>query len=178
MKTAVLPLSLFLAATLSAADTAPAAPASSLEVAAEGDKASSKLSPAVSQKVTAGLPAYSPAPPAPPPKPANAPNPDVLELPKITVKQRPRPRLSPEVVYTTNDFNEKLAKEKLSSFDRNVLNKYTLPFFGVSAATRAREEYEREKKAQLVEDVSAVARATEVVDPEAAKSLRDAVNRP
>ena len=111
-------------------------------------------------------------------QPANAPNPDVIELPKMKVQQKKRPRLTPEVMLTTKAFNEGLANDKLSSFDRNVLNRYTLPLFGTSAADRAREEYERAKKDQLTTDVLHLAKVAEVTDPAQAKALREAVSKP
>jgi hypothetical protein len=136
-----------------------------------------KLSPEVSQLVTDKLAKYAPAPAS---KPAPAPNPDVLELPKITVTQKKRPRLGDNVMMTTKAFNDKLAKENLSSFDRNFLNKFSLPdwFGGQSAAARAREEYDRQQHAQLTDDVNALAKVVEVQDPAQAKALRDAINRP
>jgi len=140
-------------------------------------EAPAKLSPQVSQELTAQLPKYTPPPP---PKPAVAPDPDLLELPKVTITQKRRPRLGEDVILTTKAFNEKLAKEKLSSLDRDVLNRFTLPawFGGVSAAERAREEYNREKRAQMVEDVFALAKVVEVQDPAQAKALRDAATKP
>jgi hypothetical protein len=137
-----------------------------------------KLSPSTSQLLTDKLPKY--APPAPPKPVVDKPNPDVLELPKMTITQKKRPRLNEEVMMTNKAFNEKLAKEKLSSFDRDFLNKFTLPswFGGVSAADRAREEYNREKYDELTKDVLQMAKVTEVVDPAQAKAMRDAVNKP
>ena len=136
-----------------------------------------KLSPSVSQMLTATLPKYEPVAPV---KPVVEPSPDTIELPKVVVKQKKRPRLGDEVMMTTKAFNEKLAKEKLTSFDRNVLNKFSLPewFGGVSAATRAREEYDREQKDQMIQDVSVIAKAVEQEDPAQAKALRDAANKP
>ncbi len=136
------------------------------------------LSPQITPQVTAALPTYAPPLAATEITPANVPNPDVIELPKMKVQQKKRPRLTPEVMMTTKAFNEQLAHDKLSSFDRNVLNRYTLPLFGTSAADRAREEYERNKREQLADDVLHLAKISEVVDPAQAKALRDAVNKP
>ncbi len=136
-----------------------------------------RLSPEVTQKLTAVLPKY--APPAPvEAKPANAPNPDVLELPKVTVTQKKRPRLTPEVMMTNTAFNQKLAHDNLSVFDRDFLNKFTLPLFGISAEQRAREEYERQKRAQLIMDVNNIAKVAEQIDPAKAKALRDDAAKP
>jgi hypothetical protein len=138
-----------------------------------------RLSPEAAQKLTAVLPKY--APPAPvEAKPANAPNPDVLELPKVTVTQKKRPRLTPEVMMTPSAFNQKLAHDNLSSFDRDFLNKFSLPawFGGQSAADRAREEYERQKRAEFIKDVDNIAKVAEQIDPAKAKALRDDAAKP
>ena len=107
-------------------------------------------------------------------KPAD---PDMLELPKMVVKQKPRPRLTPEIMVTRKAFGEDLAKQKFSTLDQ-VLNKFTLPLFGTSMAQRALEDFDREKKEQLNKDVSNIAKALETVDPTEAKSLKEAAGRP
>ena len=138
-----------------------------------------KPSPEVKAQLNAAAPHY--APPAPVElKPQAEPDPEVLILPKYTVKQRPRPRLGENIILGADAFNDKLAKERMSSLDRNALNKFTLPGWmgGVSAADRAREEYNREKAAELKADVLHLAKAAEVTDPAQAKALRDAVNKP
>ncbi len=62
-----------------------------------------------------GLPAYAPPPP-PPPKQLDQPNtnadPDVLVLPKMTVKQKPRPRLNADIIYAPKDLGDVLARQK------------------------------------------------------------------
>ncbi len=107
-------------------------------------------------------------------KPAD---PDVLELPKMVIKQKPRPRLTPEIMVTRQGFGEDLAKLKFSALDQ-ALNKFTLPLFGTSVAERALEEHEREKKAQLAADTAVIAKAVEQIDPAEAKALKDAAARP
>ena len=107
-------------------------------------------------------------------KPAD---PDVMELPKMVVKQKPRPRLTPEIMVTKKAFGEDLAKQKFSALDQ-ALNKFTLPLFGTSLAERALEDYEREKKEQLNADVQNMAKALDTVDPNEAKSLRAAAAKP
>ena len=157
------------------------APATTKELAAP---AAEKLSPTVAQQVSDKLPKYAgPAPETPPAattEAANTPNPEVLHLEKVKVTPRKRPRLNDSVMMTTGAFNDKLAKEKLSSFDRNFLNKFALPSWlgGVSAAERAREEYNSEQRTQMAADTANLARAVEINDPAQAKALRDAVARP
>ncbi len=134
-----------------------------------------KLSPGMAQLLTDKT-EKDPAPASE--NPAVGATTDVLELPKITITQKKRPRLGDDVMMTPKAFNDQLAKEKLSSFDRNFLNKYTLPLFGTSAAARAREEYEREKREQFSSDVARMAKVVEQIDPVQAKALRDAAAKP
>ena len=154
-----------------AAEPAPAPPAAVKPVPPAA------LSPEVAPMLTAVLPKYEAPPAAKPASPTDA---DVVELPKMTVTQKKRPRLGDSVMMTTNAFNEKLAKDRTSSFDRNFLNKFSLPswFGGQSAADRARAEYDYEKKEQLKSDVLHLAAVAEQADPAQAKALRDAVNKP
>lgn len=139
-----------------------------------GTEAPAKLSPQVAQMLSDQLPKFTP--PAPP-KPEPAPNPDLLVLPKMTVTQKKRPRLGDQVMMTSPAFNDKLAKEMMSAFDRGFLNKYDWlgPY---SAAERAREEYDYQKKEELKADVFNLARVVEQEDPAKAKALRDAVSKP
>ncbi len=132
--------------------------------------------PTVREQLAATLPKYTP--PLPEPKPADKPvDPDVLELPKMVVKQRPRPRLTPDVVMTRQGLGEQLVKQKFSALDR-VLNQFTLPLFGSSMAERAMDDYEREKKQQLNLDVLNLSKALETSDPTEAKALREAAAKP
>jgi hypothetical protein len=129
------------------------------------------------EQLSATLPKYNPPPPADPKQTDKVTNPDVLELPKMTVKQKPRPRLNADIVYTRQDLGDKLAKEKFSDLDR-ALNKFTLPLFGAGMAERALEEHEREKKEQLNLDVLNLSKALEQADPAEAKALKDAAVKP
>lgn len=185
MKSAGKIIALVLVSTLIAkAQLSPPPSAEAVKIASEA-ASPAKLSPAVSQQLTDKLPKYiAPAPEkpaAPVPTIAEAaPDPEVLQLEKVKVTPRKRPRLNDEVMMTSAAFNDKLSKEKLSSFDRNFLNKFAMPswFSGVSAAERAREEYNREQRAQMATDTANLTRVIEVNDPEQAKVLRDAINRP
>lgn len=129
------------------------------------------------EQLSATLPKYNPPPPADPKQTDKVANPDVLELPKMTVKQKPRPRLNTDIVYTRQNLGDKLAKEKFSDLDR-ALNKFTLPLFGAGMAERALEEHEREKKEQLNLDVLNLSKALEQADPAEAKALKDAAVKP
>lgn len=104
-------------------------------------------------------------------------DPAVLELPKMVVKQKPRPRLTPEIMVTRKAFGEQLVKEKMTGLDQ-ALNKFTIPLFGAGIAERALEDHEREKKEQLAKDTAVISKALESVDPTEAKSLKDAAAKP
>lgn len=127
-----------------------------------------------------GLPTYAPPPP-PAPKQLDQPNtnadPDLLVLPKMTVKQKPRPRLSADIVYAPKDLGNMLARQKYTQLDQ-ALNKFHLPLFGQSLAERALEEHRREKKQALTADVLNLSKALEQTDPAEAKSLQKAVTMP
>ena len=113
----------------------------------------------------------------------NAPtDPEILELPKMTVKQapKPRPRLNDHTILGPKAFNEELAKKNLTALDRGVLNKFTIPSWlgGVSAAERAREDHNIKQKRQFLDDVLTISKAAEQADPENAKALREAAGKP
>jgi hypothetical protein len=176
---------LFAALSLTAlAEDKPVAPAAE---ATPPPALSSSNGPAATQPVepkkaetAAVIPAATPPVPFTPlahPASDKSADPDVLELPKMVVKQKPRPRLTPEIMVTRKAFGEELAKQKFSALDQ-ALNKFTLPLFGTSLAERALEDYEREKKEQLNADVQNIAKALDTTDPNEAKSLRAAAARP
>jgi hypothetical protein len=102
---------------------------------------------------------------------------EVLELPKMTVKQqpRPRPRLGDHKILGPQAFNDELARKMTTGFDR-ALNKFSLG--GQSAAVRAREEYNIQQKRQFLDDVLTISKAAEVTDPANAKALREAAGKP
>lgn len=134
--------------------------------------------PARSTNLLPGLPTFAPPPP-PAPKPLDQPStdPDVLVLPKMTVKQKPRPRLNADIVYEQKDLGNLLAKQKFTQLDQ-ALNKFTLPLFGQSIAERALEEHRREKKQALTEDVLNLSNALKQTDPAEAKALEKAITMP
>lgn len=103
---------------------------------------------------------------------------EVLELPKMTVKQqpKPRPRLGDHTILGPKAFNEELAKKMTTGFDR-TLNKIGF-LGGQAAADRAREEYNIQQKRQFLDDVQTISKAAEVTDPANAKALREAAAKP
>ncbi len=182
-----------LAATAFAADEAPPPKVT------DDNPAARKPSANVSEQLTKALPKYDAAAaaaakqaeaaepkPGDPVKPmtkediaraANPDNaPDVLVLPTMKVRQKPRPRLNPDLVANDKGASEIFLK-KSTQLDQ-ALNKFTLPLFGTSVVERAYEEKARAKKQELNSDVSAVAKALDAADPAEAKALRDAAAKP
>jgi len=195
MKTSMRQLGFIVAAV--AATSALAVEEEPLPKISDNNPAAVAPSPAVSNKIISGLPKYDPAAPAAPaapadPKPgdpvkpvtrediafaANPDNADLLVLPKMVVKQKPRPRLTEDVLYKDKkDFGAIFAKQNYTQFDQ-ALNKYTLPLFGTSLEARAYDDYMRQKNEQVKSDVNAIAKAVEQSDAAEAKALRDAVSK-
>ena len=127
----------------------------------------------VKKQIAAGLPKYSPPKPVEAKPTPPAAYPDVLELPKMTIRQKPRPRLTPDAIATTKGLAEMDRKNRTTELDR-ALNKFTIPLFGVSAAERAREELQRQKKEQLNQEIETLTKALEQASPAEADALRDA----
>jgi len=193
MKISMLHLGFILIAGAVAASAADELPAPKIS-----DKNTAAVAPsaATSDKIMAALPKYDPAPAAAPatpaePKPgdpvkpvtpediaraANPDNADMLVLPKMVVKQKPRPRLTPNTVLSKQDLGAAFAKQNYSQLDQ-ALNKFTLPLFGTSLEARAYEDYQRQKKEQMQQDINSLAKAVEQTDPAEAKALRDAVSK-
>lgn len=169
---------LLLALTVPAlADDTPVVPAPT-DSAPSTSPAPDKAAAARPATILPGLPTYAPPPPTEPKKldqPAE--DPEMLVLPTMTVKQKPRPRLNAEIVHSRQDHGNLLAKQKFSQLDQ-ALNKFTLPLFGQSLAERALEEHEREKKQALTADVLNISKALEEADPAEAKALKEAITRP
>jgi hypothetical protein len=188
MKTLALTLGLF--ATVSAPAQQPAAapvpdPALSAEVAKELNAALPQSAPArPTASAIADIRQQSiDRAPASQLGQENAPaDPEVLELPKMTVKQppKPRPRLGDHTILGPKAMNEDLAKKNLTALDRGVLNKFTIPSWlgGVSAAERAREDYNIQQKRAFLDDVLTISKAAEQTDPANAKALREAAGKP
>jgi len=151
----------------------------------ENNPAAVAPSPAVSDKIISGLPKYSPVAPAAPAAKSETPggpviaaDPDVLVMPTMVVKQKPRPRLTEDVVYKDKkDFGAIFAKQNYTQLDQ-ALNKFTLPLFGTSLEARAYDDYMRQKNAQVTEDVNNISKAVERTDAAEAKALRDAMSKP
>jgi hypothetical protein len=178
-----MPLGFILAAVAATAFAAEEAPIPKIS---ENNTAAVAPSPTVSKNIISGLPKYQSMTPAPAPAakpetpggPGGAVDPDLLVLPTMVVKQKPRPRLTDDVVYKDKkDFGALFAKQNYTQLDQ-ALNKFTLPLFGTSLEARAYDDYMRMKNQQMQEDVNQLSKAVEAVDAAEAKALREAATKP
>lgn len=101
---------------------------------------------------------------------------DVIVLPEMTVWERQQQKMVDEDLFKKGKFDEKLVKEELSELDRAFLNRYHIPFVGISNKARARQIYLERKNREFREGVQKLAGTLELTDPEEAKRLRAALN--
>jgi hypothetical protein len=108
-----------------------------------------KTSPRLGQEIRANLPKY--IPPAPTvldqPKPIDEADPNVLLLPKVTVKEKRPLSHDPDVWLTDKAVRQKAMaayKQSLTDFEW-ALNSWYIPIFGSSPSARARGAYQANK---------------------------------
>ena len=166
---------------LSLADDAAANPAQG-DTTSSGDAIqvsgpTSHMSSALSAALTAELPKYQPPPKLKPKtlKPVQADEEDpgleeadadgsselaadqpknkIIRLPKYVVEGDRPPVFRESDIYTKKGLAMLAMDRYLSSFDRNVLNRFTIPFFGISAADRATQMYYEDQRLKDMADV-------------------------
>lgn len=103
---------------------------------------------------------------------AIASDPDVVVLPPMTVQATTLRWMEEDSLYRRGAFDKELVKRELSTFDRYFLNRFTLPLFGISKETRARQAYLERKNREFHRRVSDLARAVQAIDPAEAAALR------
>lgn len=135
-----------------------------------------KTSARLALEIRAALPKYEP-PPAPP-RNFSGPDvpetdPNVLALPKVTVKEyRPRDH-DPDVWLTDRAVREKAMaayKQSLTDFEW-ALNGWYIPLFGSSPSARARSAYKISKSMQELQRVHRLFTLISATDPKGAAEL-------
>jgi hypothetical protein len=104
------------------------------------------------------------------------PDEDVIVLPEMTVIERQQQKMNEEDLYKKGLHDEQLVEKELSNFDREFLNRFHLPFIGMSKEERARQIYLDRKNREFSESVKRVAGTLAQTDPEEAKRLRAALH--
>lgn len=135
-------------------------------------KESNKSSAHISAMIKAELPGYMPPPlvKSPESSPASTHDPDILELDKITVRERPPQKIEPLDILTLSARKKKLALDFKNSFKGldGLLNGFSFPIFSPSMAERGRV-YHRQ---QQLEDLNRIASAVRESDPKASAELK------
>lgn len=98
------------------------------------------------------------------------PDPDVLQLPKVTVRERPPPRTDPLDILIKSERKRKLArdfKDSLKGLD-GLLNGFSFPIFSPSMAERGRTYHQQ----QQLDELNRVSNAIRESNPKAADNLQ------
>lgn len=145
--------------------------------AAETTSAPSQVSREISAKIREGLPTYQPAATstdgsAPDTEGPQTNDPNVLILPKLTVKEKRLPPDAADQLMSRDEFKRKMENLYLDEVAKlgplhYLLNKFTIPILSPSKEERGRAIYQRRELDRL-RHVSDAARS---LDPNAAKTF-------
>jgi hypothetical protein len=134
------------------------------------------FSPTVAANLARAMPKYNP--PAPP-KPkveeeteAEQPRNQIIRLPKVVVEGQRPPVFTEREIHTKEGLEALAVARYLTEFDRGVLNRYRLPFVGMTAEQRAMMMYEEEERLRNIEKAKQSIYVLKQVDPEAADQLK------
>ncbi len=153
---------------------APAREAAS-ESSAEAQR-SRGISPSLAANLARAMPKYNP-PPAPKPKTeeeieADQPRNQIVRLPKVVVEGQRPPVFTERELHTKEGLAALAVARYLSELDRGVLNRYRLPFVGMSAEQRAMMMYEEDERLRNIEQARQTVYVLKQVDPEEARLLK------
>ncbi|MDB6113538.1 MAG: hypothetical protein JWQ83_1422 [Lacunisphaera sp.] len=140
-----------------------------------------KTSSRLTQEIRAHLPPYAP----PGPQPAGTANPtssdpELLQLPKFTVKEKRVPTSDPDVWLTGKVIQHKAMAAYQGSMTplEWALNSWFVPLFSAPASVRARAAYQEKKLAAEYSQLAHIANVGRLADSESAgkseKALKDA----
>jgi hypothetical protein len=137
--------------------------------------ASPKVSAHISAMIRADLPKFAPRNGQPPSTlsesaPALPHDPEVLELPKITVRERPPSRIDPLDLLIKAGREKKLARDFKNSFKGldGLLNGFSIPILSPTMAERGRVYHQQ----QQLDELTRVANVVKPSDPKAAAGLQ------
>jgi len=89
----------------------------------------------------------------------------VVTLPEVTVRERPIREFSERESYTKKGLEELVVKRYLSDFDRDFLNRFTLPIIGESNEYRAMQLYNQDERIRIAKEIGGLWRLDAIVDP-------------
>lgn len=134
-----------------------------------------RTSSRLTQQIKATLPRYEPPPPRVLDQPKDLPaDPDILVLPKVTVKEYRPPTHDPDVWLTNKAVGQKaMAAYKQSMTDLEwALNSWFIPLVTPPASARARYAYRTNKFGNEVSRLGSLMDRIAAEDPKAAAELR------
>ena len=141
----------------------------------EQPKSRPRLSPALVSEISSAVKVWSPPPAEPALAPSKPPaDPDVVKLEPLIVPGDRLPKTDRLDWLAPSARDVELVKTYITPFDRFFLNRFTLPIFGISREARARMMYEEEKRLRDLQWMNDQIDEIKRLDPEAAKSLRNA----
>lgn len=136
-----------------------------------------KRTRAISSDVAAALaavtPKYTPPPPKPEPKPeselvdmreVDKPKNTIVRLPKYIVQEPKPPVFRERDIHTQKGLTDIALGRYISEVD-HVLNRFTLPWFGISREKRARAMYEEDERLKNMADLNDAAAGAARADP-------------
>jgi hypothetical protein len=112
--------------------------------------------------LAAAAPKYTPPPPPPPPPPpeeeqvdlrdVDKPKNTIVRLPKYIVQEKKPPVFRERDIYTPKGLAE-IAMRRYSSEADRALNRWTLPFIGMTKEARALAQYEEDERLRNLNDL-------------------------
>ena len=106
------------------------------------------------------------------------PNPTgILAPPSLTVQAHTLRRLREDSLYRQGAYDRELVKRELPAFDRCVLNRFTLPLFGIGNEARARQAYFDRTNREFHWQVDDLARVVQLTNPNEAAALRGSLRQ-
>jgi hypothetical protein len=139
---------------------------------------------AVSGEVAAALaaasPKYSPPPPKPEPKheeeqidmrDVDKPKNGIVRLPKYIVQEAKPPVFRERDIYTQKGLTDIAVRRYISDADR-ALNRFTLPFIGITPEARALAMYAEDERLKNMSDLGEAAAAASKADPATGTYIR------
>lgn len=133
-----------------------------------------KTSSRISAEIRATLPKFTPPPPPMLDQPKDIESdPDVLRLPKFTVKEKRLPTHDPDVWLTDKAVPQKAMaayKQSLTDFEW-ALNSWYIPLFGSPPSARARAAYANQKKMSELQRIHNLFQAISNVSPRSGAEL-------
>jgi hypothetical protein len=165
-----------------AVTSAPLAPVVAPEPADSGSappvapKPRPRLSADLKAELAGSLPSWIKPPPPPPKAPPPPPPPDagedVVQMKPVIVFADKLPRIDEKAWLTPKARDALLEKQYLSEFDRDFLNRYTLPILGISKEARARQMDEENQRLKDQSWMNNQIDQLKRTDPQAAKELQ------